>query len=51
MADPAVAMANAPATGTWTEAERATRTERAALYRLLDLYGMSDIANQEAGAV
>jgi len=32
------------------EAERQTRIELAALYRVLDLYGMSDLANQEVGA-
>lgn len=30
--------------------ERATRIDLAALYRLLDLHGMSDLANQEVGA-
>ena len=33
-----------------SEAEWQTRVELAALYRILDLYGMSDLANQEAGA-
>ena len=33
-----------------TAAEWATRVELAALYRVLDLYGMSDLANQEVGA-
>ena len=33
-----------------TDAEWATRVELAALYRVLDLYGMSDLANQEVGA-
>lgn len=30
--------------------EQETRVELAALYRVLDLYGMSDLANQEVGA-
>ena len=34
----------------WSEAEWNTRRELAALYRLLDHYGMSDLANQEVGA-
>ena len=38
------------AKGTCTEAEWQTRVELAALYRVLDLYGMSDLANQEVGA-
>ena len=33
-----------------TEGERQTRIELAALYRVLDMYGMSDLANQEVGA-
>ncbi len=33
-----------------SDAEWATRLEQAALYRLLDLYGMSDLANQVVGA-
>ena len=34
----------------YTEQEWATRVELAALYRIIDHYGMSDIANQEIGA-
>ena len=33
-----------------SEAEWRTRVELAALYRILDMYGMSDLANQEVGA-
>ena len=36
--------------GACSEAEWRTRVELAALYRVLDLYGMSDLANQEVGA-
>jgi ribulose-5-phosphate 4-epimerase/fuculose-1-phosphate aldolase len=36
--------------GACNEAEWKTRVELAALYRVLDLYGMSDLANQEVGA-
>ena len=32
------------------ESEQQTRENLAALYRILDRYGMSDLANQEAGA-
>lgn len=35
---------------TCSEQEWATRVELAALYRILDHYGMSDLANQEVGA-
>ena len=38
------------AEGKCSEAEWKTRVELAALYRVLDLYGMSDLANQEVGA-
>ena len=38
------------ATPSCSEAEWRTRQEQAALYRLLDLYGMSDLANQVVGA-
>lgn len=34
----------------WSAGEAATRRELAALYRVLDHYGMSDLANQEVGA-
>lgn len=37
-------------TGNFNAAEWQTRVELAALYRVLDLYGMSDLANQEVGA-
>jgi len=37
-------------TGHCGEAEWKTRVELAALYRVLDLYDMSDLANQEVGA-
>ena len=36
--------------GSCTPAEWETRCEQAALFRLLDLYGMSDLANQVVGA-
>ncbi len=45
-----VSLASAQRAVACSEAEWETRTELAALYRLLDLYGMSDLANQEAGA-
>ena len=32
------------------ESEQQTRESLAALYRILDRYGMSDLANQEVGA-
>lgn len=44
---------NEQATGkrsTCSAAEWETRVELAALYRVLDMYGMSDLANQEVGA-
>lgn len=36
--------------GACSEVEWKTRVELAALYRVLDLYGMSDLANQEVDA-
>ena len=46
MSSPAVA----EAPSRHAEAEWATRVELAALYRVMHLYGMTDIANQEVGA-
>jgi len=40
----------ADASSRYTAAEWATRVELAACYRLVDDYGMTDIANQEIGA-
>lgn len=42
--------ATAPITAPLGDGEQRTRLDLAALYRVLDMYGMTDLANQEVGA-
>ncbi len=50
MNDPLATSAATNSPSDMSDAEWQTRIGLAALYRLLDMYGMSDLANQEVGA-